>query len=152
MTRSTPSSRSSGPKAAAFKSRASCKAEVEASPRVGCVRYGGRVWWGCGRGLRLFGAEHLKDFAASPLQRNARVHQHLSPDALLLPQDPEEEVLGPHVRMIQLARLHHREFENLLGAGCVGQVWPGRRGCLPRFDRLLDLRGNLFQVDVEVGQ
>src|SRR5437016_3432906 len=65
---------------------------------------------------------------------------------------PKEEMLGPHVRMMQLAGLHHRELENLLRAGCVGEVGAGAPSSRPLLDRLLNPPGNLFQVDVEVCQ
>src|SRR5205823_10136720 len=65
---------------------------------------------------------------------------------------PKEEMLGPHVRMMQLAGLAHRELENLLRAGCVGEVGAGAPSSRPLLDGLLNPPGNLFQVDVEVCQ
>src|SRR2546422_1497157 len=47
---------------------------------------------------------------------------HLRRDPLLLTQQPEQQVLGADVGVVQLARLAHGELEHLLGARRVGQV------------------------------
>src|ERR1051325_1015145 len=80
------------------------------------------------------------------------VGEHLCRDALLLPQQPEQQVLGADVGVIQLAGFAHRELEHLLGARRIGQTVTGGRGRFPLLDGLFDLLLDLFEVDVEVGQ
>ena len=61
-------------------------------------------------------SEYPKHLAAHRVERRAGVDEDLSRDALLLFDQAEEQVLGADVRVVQLARLLHRQLEDFLGA------------------------------------
>ena len=107
---------------------------------------------GAGRRLRHVAAQEPQRLGARLLQVDAGVGQDLRRDALLFPQQAEQQVLGAHVRVIELARLGHGQLEHLLGARGVGQVGAGRRRRFALLDRLLDFLLDVFEVDVEIGE
>ncbi len=74
-------------------------------------RAGGRALGG----LRHVGAEKAEGFRPRLLEVDPGVGEHLGGDALLLAQQPEQEVLGAHVGVVQLPRLAHGQLEHLLG-------------------------------------
>src|SRR5438477_612250 len=95
---------------------------LEAARETAALLSTGVIERRCVRSLRTFGAEHPQDLAACRLHGHARLPQDLRPNAFFFPQYAEEQVLGPHVPVVQLAGLAHRELQNLLRAGCVGEV------------------------------
>ena len=104
-----------------------------------------------GRGLlALVAREQLDDLLAHLVQVGAELDQHLGGDALTLPDEPEQDVLGADVVVAQLQRLAQRELEDLLGAGGEGDVAGG--GLLALADDLLDLRAHGLQGDAEALQ
>jgi hypothetical protein len=96
-------------------------------------------------------AEELEDLLADVVELDAEVHQHLRRDPLVLPDQAEQEVLGADVVVAELARLLHRQFEHLLGAGGEREL-PHRHHRGSGLDDLLDLVPDLLQVDVHVLQ
>ena len=60
-------------------------------------------------------------------------------------------MLGSHVVVIQVARLFHGVFDDLLGARCLRQLAHGDH-VGTALDELLNLQANLSKVDVEVLQ
>ncbi len=107
---------------------------------------------GAGRRRGHFAPQQPQRLGAGLLEVDARVREDLGRDALLLAQQPQQQVLGADVAVVQLARLAHRQLENFLGARGVRQIGPRRRGGFALLDRLLDLLLDLFEVDVEVGE
>ena len=116
-------------------------------------RLGRGAGLGC-RGLRLrhVAAQQPQGLRARLLQAHARVGQHLGGDALLFPEQTQQEVLGAHVGVVQLPGLGHGQLQHLLGPRGVRQVGPDGGARFPLLDRLLDLLLDLLEVDVEVGQ
>ncbi len=104
------------------------------------------------RARRHLAAEQPQRLGARLLQVDARVGQHLRGDPLLLPQQTEQQMLRPHVGVVQLARLAHGELENFFGPGRVRQIGSGGGGRFALLHRLLDLLLNLLEVDVEIRQ
>src|SRR5574341_1088124 len=78
--------------------------------------------------------------------------EDLGPDALFFSNEAEQEVLGPNVAVVQLARFAHGQLEHLLGARRIGQVGgvPGSRASL--LDRSLDVLEYALRVDAKVDQ
>jgi hypothetical protein len=74
--------------------------------------------------------------------------EDLGGDALVLADDPEEDVLGPDVVVTELERLPQRELEHLLGAGRERDV-AGRDLVLARPDDLLDGVTDPHELDPE---
>ena len=97
-------------------------------------------------------SEEPQRLGARLLEGDPGVVEDLRGDALLLAQQPEQQVLGAHVGVVELAGFGHRELEHLLGARRIGKVGPGPMRGLALLDRLLDLLLDLFEVDVQVGE
>ena len=93
----------------------------------------------------------FKHLLADLFQLQAQVHQHLGGHALLLAQQAQQDVLGAHVVVVQVAGLLHRVFDDLLGPGRLRQL-AHRDHVGPALHQLLDLQADLAQVDVEVLQ
>ena len=89
--------------------------------------------------------EELDDGLADLVQLGAELLQHLGGDALTLPDETEEDVLGADVVVAELQSLAQRQLENLLGARGEGDV-PGR-GLGTLADDLDDLRANRLERD-----
>ena len=131
-------------------------AEVVERGRLGLFLALGRRRLGtraaAGRRRGHLAPEQSQRLGARLLEVHACVRQDLCGNPLLLTQQPEQQMLGAHVGVIELPRLAHRQLEHLLGARCIGKVGTGRRRRFALLDRLLDLLLNLFQIDVEIGQ
>ena len=130
-------------------------AEVVQRRRLGLLlallRRGGRR--GARPGLRRhLAAQQPQHLGARLLEVHARVGQHLRRDALLLAQQAEQQVLGPHVGVVQLPRLGHRQLQHLLRPRRVRQVGAGRGRGLPLLDRVLDLLLHFLEIHLQVGQ
>src|SRR5205823_2284793 len=81
-----------------------------------------------GRGPRgHLAPEQPQRLGACLLQVHARIGEHLRRDALLLAQQPQQQMLGADVGVVQLARLAHRQLEHFLGARGVWEVGAGGR-------------------------
>ena len=100
-----------------------------------------------GRLLALEAAEQLDDLLADPVEVGAELLQDLGRDALALPDQAEQDVLGADVGVAELERLAERELEHLLGARRERDV--AGRGLLALPDDLLDLGAHGLQGDVE---
>ena len=66
-------------------------------------------------GLWHVTAEQSQSFRTRLFQADIRIGEHLRRDALLLAQQPQQQMLGADVGVVQLARFAHGEFEHLLG-------------------------------------
>ena len=95
--------------------------------------------------------EQVEHLLAHFFQLQIQVHQHLGGHALLLAQQPEQEVFGPHVIVVQVARFLDGILDDLLGPRGLGQL-PHRDHVGAGLDDLLDLVADLPQVDVQVLQ
>jgi hypothetical protein len=84
-----------------------------------CVR--SRQKWSSAGVFDFFSLLGLVGCAPVPLgARLLEVHtgvgEHLCRDPLLLPQQAEQQMLGPDIGVVQLARLAHRQLQHFLGA------------------------------------
>jgi hypothetical protein len=97
--------------------------------------------------------QKVQHFLADVFQLQPEVHEHLGGHPLLFAEEPEQEVFGPDVVMIEVAGFFDRVLDDLLGARGVRQ--PAHHDLVPagaRLDDSLDLEADLPQVDVEVLQ
>src|SRR5690606_7146998 len=97
--------------------------------------------------LALVAGQQLHDLLAHTVEVCAELGQDLGGDALALPDQPEEDVLGPDVVMAELQGLAQRQLEDLLGARREGDVT--RRGLLSLADDLGHLDTYSLERDVE---
>ncbi len=99
--------------------------------------------------LILACAEKVEHFFADFLELEPEVHEDLSGDAVVLAEEPEEEVLGADVVVVEVPGFLDGVLDDLFGAGGLGQLAHGDhfRAWL---DELLDLEADLAEVDVEV--
>ena len=95
------------------------------------------------------GAEEVEDFLTDFLELEAQVHEHLRGHAVVLAQQAEQEVLGAHVVVVQVARFLDRVLDDLLGAGRLRELAHGHH-LGAALDELLHLEANLAEVDVQV--
>ena len=96
-------------------------------------------------------AEEIEDLFAHVLEFQPEVHQHLGCHPLLLPEQPEKDVLGADVVVVEVAGLFHRIFDHLLGAWGLREL-PHRHHVGAALDELLDFHADFPQVDIEVFQ
>ncbi len=102
------------------------------------------------RGRLLFTLEagqQLQHLIAHAVEVGAELDQHLGGDALTLTDQPQQNVLGADVGVVQLQRLAHAQLEHLLGARGERNM-PGGR-LLPLADDLFDLVADSLQRDAE---
>jgi len=83
--------------------------------------------------------------------QHAQVDQDLGRHPLLLAEQPQQDVLGADVVVIEVAGLLHRIFDHLLGPRRLREL-AHRDHVGAALDELLDLHPDLPQVDVEVFQ
>ncbi len=95
--------------------------------------------------------EQVQHLLAHFFQLQVEVHQHLGGHSLLLAQQAEQEVFGPHVIVIQVAGFLDGILDDLLGSRGLGQ-FAHRDHFRAGLNDLLDLVADLPQVDVEVAQ
>jgi hypothetical protein len=91
--------------------------------------------------------EHADDLVADLLGVGVEVEQDAGGDALVLPHQAEQDVLGADVVVPQRERLAEGELENLLGARRERDL--ARRDLVALPDDARDLRAHLFDRDVE---
>ena len=94
-------------------------------------------------------SKQVEHFFADIFQFQSQVHQHLSGDAFLLAKQAEQNVLGPHVAVIQIPSLFHRVLDDLLRSGRLRQLAHGHH-FWTALHQLLDLQANLAKVDFQV--
>jgi hypothetical protein len=95
-------------------------------------------------------AEHPHDLPADLVGIHIQVGKNAGSDALALPDQPEQDVLGADVVVPELQRLSEGELQDLLRAR--GERRLGPRTLLAVADDRLDLLAHLIQGDVEGGQ
>ena len=95
--------------------------------------------------------EQVEHLLAHFLELQAQVHQDLGGHALLLAQQAEQQVFGPHVVVVEVAGFLDGVLDDLLGPRGLGQL-AHRDHFRAGLDDLLDLDADLSQVDVQVLQ
>jgi len=99
------------------------------------------------RGLGRVALEQPEDGPPHTAKVRADLHEHLGGDALALPNEAEEDVLGPDVGVAELKGFAQRKLEHLLGAWRERDV--SRRFGLALADDLLDPVADGLEGDVE---
>jgi hypothetical protein len=94
-------------------------------------------------------AQEVQDLLADFLELEAEVHEHLRGDAVVLAQQAEQEVLGAHVVVVEVASLFDGVLDDLLGSRGLREL-AHRDHLRATLDELLDFEANLAKVDVEV--
>ena len=95
--------------------------------------------------------EQVEHLFANILEFQAEVHQHLGRHSLLFPQQPQQQVLGPHVVVVEVLGFLESVLDHLLRPRRLGQFAHGDH-VGTRLDNLLDFKPNLAEIDVEVFQ
>ena len=95
--------------------------------------------------------EQVQHLLAHFFQLQIQVHQHLGGHTLLLAQQPQQQVFGPHVVVVQVARFLDGILDDLLGSRSLGQL-PHRHHLGAGLHDLLDLVADLPQVHIHVPQ
>src|SRR4029079_8131266 len=100
-------------------------------------------------GLPAAGAgEHADDLVADLLRIGVEVEEDARRDALVLADEPEQDVLGADVVVTEREGLAQRELEHLLRARRERDL--PRRDLVALSDDVRDLRAHLFHRDVEL--
>ena len=94
-------------------------------------------------------AEQIEHLFADVFQAQVQIHQHLRGYAVLLAKQPQQQVLGTDVVMVQVAGFLDGVLDDFLGPRCLRQL-AHRDRFRPALDQLFDLEPHLAQVDVEV--
>ena len=97
------------------------------------------------------GIEFLQDFVAGPLDIHFETLQHARRDAFTFAQEPEQNVLGADVGMIERLRFLAGERENFFHARRVRNV-ADHLGLRPGADLLLDFHPHGFEVETHLLQ
>ena len=97
---------------------------------------------------RPLARQHLDHLRAHLLQADAQALQHAGGDALALAHQPEQQVLGADVVVVQPPRLVHRQLDHLLGARRQADLADHHRLAAP--DDELDRGADLGQLDAQV--
>src|SRR5262249_38568193 len=93
--------------------------------------------------------QQVQDFFPDVLESKPEVHEDLGGDALLLAQQPQEQVLGADVVVIEVAGLLDRILDHLLGSRRLRQL-AGRPDLRARLDEFFGLQSYFAAADVEV--
>ena len=96
-------------------------------------------------------AQEIQHFLADVFELEPEIHQHLGSNALLLAQQPQQDVFRADVVVVEISGLLHRVLDDLLGAGCLRQLAHGHH-VGTALDQFFDLQADLPQIDVEVLQ
>ena len=94
-------------------------------------------------------AEKVEDLLADLLQLQAEVHEDLGGHAVLLAEQAEQEVLRPHVVVVQVPRLLDGVLDDLLGPRRLREL-AHRHHLGSALDQLLHLQAHLAEIDVQV--
>src|SRR5215469_16717798 len=105
---------------------------------------------GLGPGLAGSGRGELDDLVPHPAQIPAQAGEHLGRHALALPDQAEQDVLGPDVVVAELQRLPQRELKDLLGPR--GERDVARRRLAAPADERHDLLPRLVLADLQLPQ
>src|SRR5882762_3170429 len=100
---------------------------------------------------RVAFTQEAKDLPAEQFESDPSIVERLSSNSLLLPQHAEQEVLGPHVRVIVIPSLAHRELENLLGSRGIREVLTLGL-ILSLLDCFVDRRRHVPEIHIQIGQ
>ena len=82
-------------------------------------------------------AEQLQDLISDSVEVSAELHQNLGSDAFTFPNQPEQDVFGADVGMVDLKCFAQAQFQNLL---CPRREWDVPTG------RLLAMSDDLFYL------
>ena len=95
--------------------------------------------------------QQVEYLLADVLQLQTQVHQHLGRHSLLLTQQPQQQVLGADVVVVEILGFFESVLDDLLGPRRLGQL-AHRDHVGSRLHDLLDLETDLAEVHVEVLQ
>ena len=93
--------------------------------------------------------EQVQHLLAHFVQLQIQVQEYLGGHPLLLAQQPEKKMFGPHVVVIQVAGFLDRILDRLLGSRSLRQL-AHRDHFRAGLNDLLDLVANLSQVDLKI--
>ena len=93
--------------------------------------------------------QKIQDFLTHVFQLETEVHQDLGGHALLFPEQPQEQVFGADVVVVEVPGLFDGVFDDFLGPRRLGQL-AHRHHVRAGLHDLFDLQTNLAEVDVEV--
>ena len=93
--------------------------------------------------------EQIENLLADVLQFEPQVHQHLRGHPLLFAEQPQQDVLGADVIMVEVTGLLHRILDHLLGPGGLRELAHCHH-IGAALNEILDLHQDLPQVDIEV--
>ena len=91
--------------------------------------------------------QHPDDLVADLLRVGVEIEQDAGGDALVLPHEAEQDVLGADVVVAQAQRFAQRQLQHLLGPGSEGDLTGG--DLLTGTDDAHDLRAHALNGDVE---
>jgi len=94
-------------------------------------------------------SQQVQDFFSNVLKSESEVHEDLGGNALLLAEQPQQQVLGADIVVIEVARLLDRVLDHLLGARRLGQL-AGGADLGAGLDKFLDFEADLAEIDVEI--
>ena len=94
-------------------------------------------------------AEQVENFFANVFELQPEIHQDLSRHALLLAEQPEQDVFRPDVAVIEVSSLFHRVLDDLLRARRLWQFADSHHFGTT-LDQFLDFQTNLSKVNVQV--
>ena len=95
--------------------------------------------------------QQIQHLLADILELQSQVHQHLSRHTLLLAQQPQQQMLGANVVVVQILGLFQSVLDDLLGPRRLRQL-AHRDHVRPRLHDLLDLQTNLPQIRIQILQ
>ena len=96
-------------------------------------------------------AEQVQHFFSYVFEFQPEVHQDLRGHTFLLTDQPQEQVFGADVVVVEVPRLFHRVLDHLLGARRLWQL-AHRDHVRSRLNDLLNLKANLAEIDIKVLQ
>ncbi len=94
-------------------------------------------------------SEQVEHFPADFFEFQAEIHQHLGRDTFVFPEQPEQNVFGPDVVVVQISRFLHGVFDDLFGARSLRQAPHGHQiGAAT--DQFLDFEPDFAQIDIQI--
>src|SRR2546423_3430967 len=102
--------------------------------------------------LRHFRSQNAQRLGACRIEVDPSVGQNLRGDAFLFSEEPQQQMLGSDVAVVELASFAHCELEDFLRPRCIWKVGPAGLASFALLDRLFDLLLNLFELDIQILQ
>ena len=102
--------------------------------------------FGIGFGAR---SEEIEYFFADIFELEPEVHENLGGDAVVLAEEPEEDVLGADIVVIEVAGFFDRVLDDLFGAWSLRELAHGDHFWASA-DEFFDFESDLAEVNIEV--